>query len=191
MGKITDALTKKLKDGFDGLTAGGESPPHNILHSFLNKRSALRSTHFIVTCPLFNPWQVEDFVLSLPQVEFESVGYMENIYTFPVIKNSDPVKLVLTIADDESGGIYDTLFTTKNNTFSNGRYSAPDNIKNIWMSIDIYKPDGSTKILNLNFDNMFITNIDDIKYSYGSLNDYQKYNVTFICDPVNFEYTKT
>lgn len=201
MGIFKDA-GEKFVNSLKGLGTSNKETPTSFLHDFITQKSVLRSTHFIVNVKDgsyasngvntfdIKPWLIEDFGLSLPQIEYESVGYAQNTYTFPIIKSSDPVKLTLTMADDESGTIYNWLFTKRADVFSNGFYELPAIVKDINATINIYKPDGQSTITTLQFNNMFISNIEDIKYSYGSLTDYQKYSVTFICDPSQFTFTK-
>ena len=67
-----------------------------------------------------------------------------------------------------------------------GRYRAPERLKNINMTITLYHPNGTQLKPVINLSNMFLLTFEDIKYSYSSLTDYQKYSCTFVCDPVNF-----
>jgi hypothetical protein len=184
MGNVLTALKKFIEGG----SSVADSPMDQI-HTFLNNKSVLRSTHFIVNCGFCQPWEIEDYSITLPNADTETVGYLANQYSFPVIKGGEAIKLTLTIADNENMSIYRSLFKIKSNILaSNGLYNTPDTIKNNHFNIMIYTPSGEI-ITTLRLSNCFLVSLDDLKYSYASMTDYQKYSVTFVCDPVDFTYS--
>lgn len=188
------SFLQKLQDRILGNSSSSDI--QNALAVFMSKKSVAKSTHFLVQnfalagfkIPL-EAFMIRDLTISIPQLDIESIGTHNNLYTFPVLKSNDPIKVTMTLDETENLQIIKLLKELRLAQINtNGRYSAPSKIKNIEFSIPIFKTDG-TRVITYSVSGAFLNSFDELKYSYDNLTDTVKYSAVFICDYSGFDIT--